>query len=321
MRHVIERNGVEIEMMPISPGENTASPETVRSQDPTYTQLLMTSTFEPPPSIREDTFKDSAMRFIHRRKAAFSPQKTAIHTANLAPTILMELSHNIPGLGAVIGSAAMLDNLVGWRKFQKHSTQLKELLKIHLNPKNKDTDFKRFSHAHPGHPEILANTFLFVLAQLDRKSKKAEQVMVGKALQILGSGLTILGLVTHGVTAIPGIMLGAGGTAIKLRITLRSASNFIQKKYKKELSMNRELHARYLYGLTLRHLVNSGSYTGDLSRSQEAITSMELIDNIPGDPRGAEAIAADFVGSLVDLKNIEYFVDNGFWDIMVGIKT
>lgn len=322
MRHVIEKTGfADIEMTPI----DSTAPQTPKTTYPFHNSTLVLGSSEKAPRLKEDTFKDNAMSFVHQTEAEFSTTDTALSAVSLAPVILTELSQNIPGLGAVLTGTSLVKDIAQWHQLQITLKHIHNLL-IHnflISPKNKALNFNSFTDLHPNstHEQVLANTLLFVLTQLQRRSSKEEQVMLGKALQMTGSILTLAGLVTHGATAIPGIILGIGGTTIKLRITLRSLTNYISKKYHKELSFNRELHARYLYGLTLKHLVDTKAYLGDFSDFREARRAIELVENIPGDHKRTEQMAAGLVGTFVDLKDTAHFIQYGFWSIMAGIKT
>lgn len=327
VRHIHEKNFADTEMMPLMRGNEPLSksseePKTIRSL---YGSTVVLNDLEACASIREDTFKDSAMSFVHQTEAEFDARDTVISTAGLVPTILTELSRNVPGLGAIIGSVSLREDLKHWRVIKTHIRDIREILTddFNLQTKTKVIQFTHLTDENPEitHEQILKNTFLFTLAQLERRVDKTEQIMFGKTLQIAGSTLTALGLVTHGVTAVPGLIIGFTGTAIKLRITLRSASNFFKKKYNKELSLNRELHARYLYGLTLKYLVNHKRSLPNFSNSREAVKAIELVESIQGDHTQVEPIAADFVSSIANLKDMNHFIEYGFWTILAGIKT
>ncbi|MEI6790852.1 MAG: hypothetical protein WCK42_06700 [Myxococcaceae bacterium] len=314
VRHIHEKNFADTEMMPLM-GDMELSSKSFR-EPKIFIEL---SDLEACASIREETFKDSAMSFMHQTKAEFDTKETVISAAGLVPTILTELSRNIPGLGAVICSISLREDIAHLRGIQTHIQDVSEILKNDFDIQT-STKATEFTH-QTTHEQILGNTFLFILAQLERRVNKTQQIMVGKTLQIAGSTLTALGLVTHGVTAVPGLIIGFAGTAIKLRITLRSASNFFKKKYNKELSINRELHARYLYGLTLKYLINHRSNLPNFSNSREAVKAIKLVESIPGEHTQLEPIAADFVSSIAHLKDMDHFIEHGFWTILAGIKT
>lgn len=311
MRHIVEGSGhPEIEMLPINNDMRVASSVSMLADS--FQERIIFAGSEIAPTVKVDTFKDGVRSFIHKRKAEFSTQEFTRSAIELLPQVLKELSHNIPGLGAVIGGAFLKKDIGRWRELQKDIFHVKTLIRNEVPPSMKET-------------------LCYVLSQLQRQSYKAEQMMLGKVFQVVGSLLTLGGLVTHGATVIPGVVVGAGGSLVKARISLRSAYNYLQRKWAGQLSVERTKHARFLYGLTLLHLEHLGYYDGNCQILTEADKAVEMARDAGGDQKYMANLAADFVSTIPSLAflkkqppsatEIEHFLEYGFWSIMKGIKS
>ena len=315
MRRIVESPGyTEIEM-DVVPALDLPSIEDIHTNHFSANNEILLSGFEAAPTSKVDGFKDEIRIFADQLKAEFSPEETAVSTLGLLPSALKELGHQMPGVGALLTTGFLAEDIHHWKHLQKHIEHTRGL----LQSTSVISD------------DMLKNTLSYVMAQLERRSNKLLDSMGGKTLQATGSILIFTGLFTHGVTAIPGLALGIAGTVIKSRISIRSAFNNLRKRVNKELSINRENHARYLYGLTLLHLHRIGAHNGDYSHSKEAKRSIDFVQNIPGDNHDAAQIAAEFVCSLKGLEffkthalttaEMDHFLEYGLWKIMLGIKS
>lgn len=315
---------IEIEMLPAEPVFSQA-PQTKEVWVDSFDDGISDSFA----SVRTDSFKDSFQDFVDESKAEFSAKETALSVAGVVPEILKELSHQIPGLSTIVTGSFLAEDLSIWRKLQVNIKLLEQ--DFLMTRKRELVAFNDFLDIHPDatHEQIIENTFLFTLAQLYRRSNKFEQGMLGKTFQLLGSIMSITALFTHGLTAIPSLIVGGFGTAIKVRVLARSIFNYVKKILNKRV--NREAHARYLYGLTLLYLFHQGHHDGNCLGSKEALKSVLFVQNIPGDYRSVSKRAVEFLShtpSLAFLKELpanesdmKHFMKYGFWTIMKEIKT
>ncbi|MEI6804928.1 MAG: hypothetical protein WCK49_00285 [Myxococcaceae bacterium] len=329
MRRIIENHGyIEIEMDEIP----ALDPPRVQDNDSPPLLIddeILLNSFEAAPVTRTNHFQEDAQVLAHQLKAGFSPTETAVSGLELLPSVLKELGHQVPGVGALFATGFLAEDIASFKHLQQHIKHTKKFLPKKLEP----ISFNDFAsqNAERGHNALIQNTLAYVISQFERRSDKLMDSMGGKTLQATGSILIFTGLFTHGLTAIPGLALGAAGTVIKARVGIRSVLNNLKKRKGKELSVNRENHARYLYGLTLLHLHRLGAHNGNYSQSKEAKKSVEFVQNIPGDPHYAAQMAAEFVCSLKGLEffkkhaltqtEMEHFLEYGLWKIMLEIKS
>jgi hypothetical protein len=307
------------------------------TQNPLIGEDIFIDDIEMMPTVTTASFKDTAKELLQQTKASFSAKDTALSVIGATPTILKELSHHIPGLGAVLSSSYFADDFRALVRTRRRMIFTKKLIDDYFeNPWEKRIlDFKTSITVN----RILENTLLYALSQLERRYNKQANAIVGRALQVMGSSLTFAGLFTHGATVPLGVGVGAVGSIIKARFSIRSAYNNLQRRIAGNLSVNREEHAKYLYGLTLLHLQQTGKHDGNYIHSRKAAESIQTVQEIyrsytpelAAEFRGSEEVAAQFVASIEGLDyidadaptrlQIDHFLEYGLWSIMLGIKS
>src|SRR3989338_9677717 len=258
-------NNTGIEMRSVDPNSSSRRNENKSVQQKPFTgDSIVLGSFTNAPQIQVDTFERELKKAVLNSKLAAEPRDTTLSAAELTAEIIADLSHNIPGLGAAIAAAGFGRDIQRWIDAKGEIKSINQFLAEHLKEEIKiEQNYKKLVNETKNltHKKILSNTMVYILKQSRRRIDKAEQSIFGRSLQIVGSLLTILGLATSGATTIPGVVVGSGGTLIKLRVTLSSVATYFKKKWKKELHNNREDHARYLYGLVLERLLRLGYHS------------------------------------------------------------
>lgn len=282
------------------------------------------------PMLTTDSFRDTANALIEQNKASFSAKNTALSIAGATPSILKELSHHIPGLGAVLSSTYFADDIRSLNHIRKRMIFTKNFIDDYFEDPWKKHIVSFETSIAIG--RVFENTILYALSQLERRYNKQANSIVGRAFQVMGSSLTFAGLFTHGATVPLGLGCGGVGSIIRARFAIRSAYNNIRRRIAGTLSVNREQHARHLYGLTLLHLLNTGKHDGNYVGSKEAGRSVQFAREVnPNHRTDEEEVAAEFVASIEGLEYIgaetpiqtqlDHFLEYGLWSIMLGIKS
>lgn len=335
MRHVTSGTVyVDLEMQLIDPARTPPSASACSMHTETIPNSLIgedifVEDVEMLPTITSDGFRNTARTFVEQNRASFSSKDTLLAVLGGIPGALKEFSHHVPGLGAVLNSSYFADDIRFLLRLRDRMIFTKEIIEDyfedawtkHLVSFDTSVTINR----------VLENTLLYTVSQLERRYNKQANLIIGRAFQVMGSSLTFAGLFTKGATVPLGLVIGGLGTAVKARFAVRSAYNYIQRKRDGTLSVNREAHARHLYGLTLLHLLHSGKHDGNYVGSQEARKSVQFAQEVNPNHRDEEDVAAEFVSSVEGLNyigseaptqtQIDHFLEYGLWSIMLGIKS
>lgn len=265
--------------------------------------------------VIRDTFTDTAKTLTNQTRAGFSIRDTSLSIAGTLPTVLNELGHNVPGLGTLLAGSFLTDE---FERLNSLAREIDRVKKAHFELSRVRTS-------------TLTDASLYVIHQLTRRHQKLRISIVGRTLQAVGSSLTLASLFTAGATAVPGLAIGLGGTAIRGTVSARSVFNYIRKSATKQLSVEREQHARLLYGLTLLHVERIYSYETNWSDHKEAKRCIEIIRSGFRANSYELHIGHQLVSQLAGLeflKNpwqhhgaIEHFLEYGLWSIMNAIKS
>lgn len=157
-------------------------------------------------------------------------------TKEIAEKAGVSFLHHIPGIGLLVAYFAK----------RKVTSEIKE-----TGEQLKTVNQAWVKSLNNGKSEVnieLANTLNYAQLQLQKRFKKLERTSFATDIQTIGAGVS-----TSMIAAPIGAGIAGIGTAIKSFFSFKSIGNFFRKLYNRTLGVERNQHARLLYGLALEY--------------------------------------------------------------------